>query len=56
MLIPVAIWVPIDHPTGEQALGFVPGLKEQLFLKNNFAMELETAFPQTRSVRRIVLV
>ena len=40
VLIPVAMWVPVDHPTGEWALGFGPGLKEQLFLKNNFVMDL----------------
>ena len=28
VLIPVAMWVPVDHPTGERALGFVPGLKD----------------------------
>ena len=56
VLIPVIIWVPIDHPAGERALGFVPGLKEQLFLKNNFVMELEMAFVQTHSVLKIVLV
>lgn len=46
VLTPAAAWVPINHPAGEQALGFVPGLKKQIFLKNDFVVELEMAFPQ----------
>ena len=46
VLTPAAAWVPINRPAGEQALGFVPGLKKQIFLKNDFVVELEMAFPQ----------
>lgn len=41
---PAAVWIPVNRPAGGQALGFVPGLKRWLFLKNDFVMELEMTF------------